>query len=179
MSAFRRPLATALACRATVCLVLSGGLLRAAGSDAPAVVTIAATVILVAIVLSGVATTWLGSVARRTGVSGAGWLTAQGALVLLVGLVAPVLLIANPLIETATVLWIYAGTFFVAGILEIIAGVSRAAGITAVAASGILAGVLWLRPATGLAAVLGPAGVVIGAAGLALAWWAVRAAASS
>lgn len=174
MTAFRRSLVTALASRATVSLVLAGGLLWVAGSDAAVVATIAATVILASIIINGVAMTWLGSRARQEGVEGSGWMTAAGAVVLLAGMAAPVWLIPDPLIDSAVVLWIYAGAFSVAGILEVCARATRAAGYVSLTVSAALALAIVLRPGEGLPGLLGWTGVIFVVAGVALAFTAVR-----
>lgn len=178
MSALRRPLVIALALRAAIMLVLAGGLLWAAGSDAEVVATIAATVILVSLLLSGAVMVWLADLARKKSAPGAGWLTVQGAMVLLMGMVAPVLLIDDPLIHSAVVLWIFAGAHGLAGVLEIAAGVSKLAGGISVAVAAALVLVILVRPTTELLDFLGQAGLVIGLGGIGLAWAAVRRAIS-
>lgn len=175
MSVWARSLVIALSCRAAVFLVLAGGLLWAAGSDAEVVATIAATVILVSLILSGAVMVWLAEFARRKAVPGAAWLTAQGATVLVAGMVAPVLLIDDPLIHSAVVLWIFAGAHGIAGVLEILARASKLSGTVSVVVAAGLALTILLRPTTELLAFLGQAGLVIGLSGLGLAWAAVRA----
>lgn len=178
MSGFPRNLTIALSLRAAILLVLSGGLLGVAGSAADVVATIAATVILASLILSGAVLVWLADLARRKGASGAGWLTAQGAVVLLSSIVAPVLLIDDPLIHSAIVLWIFAGAHGLAGVLEIAAGVSKLAGGISVAVASALVLVILVRPTTELLDFLGQAGLVIGLGGIGLAWAAVRRAIS-
>ncbi|AIT62318.1 hypothetical protein [Corynebacterium doosanense] len=179
MSVLRRPLVIALALRAAIMLVLAGGLLWAAGSDAEVVATIAATVILVSLILSGAVMVWLAEFARRKAVPGAAWLTAQGATVLLAGMVAPVLLIDDPLIHSAVVLWIFAGTLFASGVLECISSVARrvswGAGGTQVGGAALLAAVIWLRENHALTGMIGSTGLIVWAVGLLLVWCAVDA----
>lgn len=168
-----------LALRAAVLFLLAGGLLWTAGSDADVVATIAATVIMVAPMLSGAVLIWLGSIARIDAHRSFPWLLAQGAVVLVIALAVPVVAFPAPLIESATVLWVFAGLALVSGAFEMIGGAlgvsSRIAGAALLGGAVLLGVLIILKEDTHLLALMGPSGLIIGLIGIGMAGAAVRA----
>ena len=156
--------ATAYAVRGVIAASLGAGLVSVAGSEAPAIGTIAATCILVAIILAGVAMTWLGSLARLSSHPG-GWVTAQGAVVLLVGVIAPVAMFPHPLIDTPGVVWLLAAVMLVSGAIELagrpIGRASVAAGTSQILAALLLAATIWITDEPYLLSHLAPVGIVL------------------
>lgn len=172
-----RVAATAYGLRAAISAVLSGGLLFAAGSQAPAVGTIAATVMMVAVILTGSALTWFGSTARIDASSRASWPTAQGAVVLLAGLFAPLVAFPAPLIDTSAVVWFLIGVMTVSGLFDLLGrATGRAAviaGLSELVSAALLTIILIVKTEPFLLAVIGAVGVVLllHAGGLGYAAW--------
>lgn len=169
----------AYALRAAILVLLAGGLLWVAGSEAAVVGTIAATVPLVAPLLAGVVLTWLASIARVGGERVTPWLMTQAAVVLVLALITPVISFPAPLIQSASAVWIFACLAFISGLIEVIGGAfrltSRIAGATLVAGAVLLALVIILAPESALLAIIGPVGVVIGLMSVGMAVAATRA----
>lgn len=167
------------ALRAAVFLLLSGGLLWAAGTEAAVVGTIAATVLLVAPILAGCVLTWVASIARVDGHPATPWLLTQAAVVLVLALAAPVVIFPAPLVQSATVVWIFTAFAFLSGLIEVIGGAfgaaSRIAGISLLVGAVLLVLVTLPGGGTGLLPLLGPVGVLTGLMGLGLGGAAVRA----
>lgn len=161
----RRRAATTYGLRAAVAAVLGGGLAAVAGSEAHIVGTIAATVVMVAMILTGSVITWFASLARIDAHPRSVWITIHGALMLIVGLVVPVVLFPKPLTDTPGILWLLAGVMIISGTVEVLGraygAASSIAGISQVAAALLIALTIGVTAEPYLLAHIGPAGVVL------------------
>lgn len=160
--------------RALIAAVLGGGLVAVAGSEAPVAGTIAATVIMAAIILIGSVITWFGSVARIDALPRCNWITAQGAVVLVAGLVAPIAAFPAPLIDTAGIVWLLVAVMAVSGVLELsgraVGRASTWAGASQIVAAVLITVVVGSTTDPYLLVHVGPVGGVLLVHAAALGW---------
>ncbi|AWB82534.1 hypothetical protein C3B44_09375 [Corynebacterium yudongzhengii] len=151
--------------RAATAALLAAGLLSVMGTREPLVGTIAAVVMMVAVILSGIVLTWFASAWRMYTLPRAGWVTAQGAVVLISALLAPVVFFPAPLATGHMVVWYLAAAMIISGGLEsagrvvehysLVAGISQVAvGVVLLIASAVLSG-------DHIMEMIGPVGVVM------------------